>query len=238
MKGTVALVRDEDVVYASKGVISPIYLLDAAAEAAIIIWWASWHFPNTVKKPKTVQSAPFPRPAQRQTGEPRRFELKPQESHMRKNIVSRDTISDVDNEHDWLDLGKLAQVEISSEDPSHPIESALQPGGGSGWRAAEPGQQVVRLLFDQPQGSSVIHLLVTEKELARTQEFVLRWSRDHGRTYREIVRQQYNFNPPGTTSEQEDYTVDLSGVTALELSITPDIGGSGARASLARLRLA
>ena len=59
-----------------------------------------------------------------------------------------------------------------------------------------------------------------------------------GRTYREIVRQQYNFNPPGTTSELEDYTVDLSGVTGLELSITPDIGGSGARASLARLRLA
>ena len=157
---------------------------------------------------------------------------------MRKTILPQQSRGDLNNDQEWLDLGNLAQVEISSEDPLHPIESALQHGGGSGWRAAEPGQQVVRLLFDQPQSIERIHLLVNEKELARTQEFVLRWSRDHGRTYREIVRQQYNFNPPGTTSELEDYTVDLSGVTGLELSITPDIGGSGARASIARLRLA
>ena len=29
-----------DVVYVSKGVIAPVYLLDAVAEAALIIWWA------------------------------------------------------------------------------------------------------------------------------------------------------------------------------------------------------
>ncbi len=156
---------------------------------------------------------------------------------MRKTILPQEPRSEVDSDQDWLDLGNLAQVEISSEDPLHPIESALQHGGGPGWRAAEPGRQVVRLLFDQPQSIERIFLLVHERELARTQEFVLRWSRDHGRTYREIVRQQYNFNPPGTVSEQEDYTVELSGVTGLELSITPDIGGSGALASLARLRL-
>jgi hypothetical protein len=157
---------------------------------------------------------------------------------MRKSILPQNTKDDSYNDHEWLDLGNLAQVEITSEDPLHPIESALQHGEGPGWRAAEPGKQVVRLLFDQPMSIERIYLLVNEKELPRTQEFVLRWSQDHGRTYREIVRQQYNFNPPGTTSEQEDYTVELSGVTGLELSITPDIGGSGARASIARLRLA
>jgi hypothetical protein len=157
---------------------------------------------------------------------------------MRKNIVARGSRSDISTEQDWLDLEKLAQVEIGSEDPSHPIESALQPDGGSGWRAAEAGQQVIRLLFDQPLRIKRIHLLVNEQELARTQEFVLRWSQDHGQTYREIARQQYNFSPPDTTSEQEDYTVELSGVTTLELDIIPDISGSGARASLTRLRLA
>lgn len=157
---------------------------------------------------------------------------------MRKNIVPRETSDAVDSEHDWLDLGKLAQVEINSEDPAHPIESALQPDGGAGWRAADPGTQVVRLIFDQPLTIERVHLLFTEKDRTRTQEFVLRWSADHGRTYREIVRQQYNFNPPGTTSEHEDYTVDLSGVTILELDITPDISGSGARASLTRFCLA
>jgi hypothetical protein len=157
---------------------------------------------------------------------------------MRKSIIARETSSDVDAEKGWLDLAKLAHVEISSESPSHPIEAALQPGGGPGWRAAEPGQQIVRLLFDQPQRIRRISLQINEQELARTQEFALRWSQDSGRTYREIVRQQYNFNPPGTNSELEDYTVDLSGVTTLELSIIPDIGGSGARATLARFRVA
>jgi hypothetical protein len=157
---------------------------------------------------------------------------------MRKMIIPQQPSLEVNNEHEWLELAQLAQVEISSEDPLHPIESALLHNYGSGWRAAEPGQQVVRLIFDRPLSIERIHLLVQEEELARTQEFVLRWSHDHGRTYREIVRQQYNFSPPGTTREQEDYTVELAGVTALELSIDPDVGGSGARASIARLRLA
>ncbi|HBG04931.1 MAG: hypothetical protein A2075_14750 [Geobacteraceae bacterium GWC2_58_44] len=157
---------------------------------------------------------------------------------MRKNIVPRETHIGLDIEKDWLNLGNLAQVEISSEAPSHPIESALQPDGGAGWRAAEPGLQVIRLLFDQPLSIRRIFLVIEEQERPRTQELVLRWSRDQGRSYRELIRQQYNFNPPGTISEREEYTVNLTEVTALELEINPDISGSGARASLARLRLA
>ena len=157
---------------------------------------------------------------------------------MRKNIVPRETEMRHKPGMDWFDLGSMASVEISSEDPLQPIESALQPEGASGWRAAGPGPQVIRLLFDQPQRVSRIYLLINEEELPRTQEFVLRWSRDQGKTYREIVRQQFSFSPPGTTTEQEEYTVDLSGVTALELDIVPDIGGSAARASLGRLLLA
>jgi hypothetical protein len=77
-----------------------------------------------------------------------------------------------------------------------------------------------------------------EDEQSRTQQFVLRWSPDGGGSYREIVRQQYNFSPPGTTSESEDYKLDLDGVTALEVDIVPDISGGPARASLAQLLLA
>ena len=156
---------------------------------------------------------------------------------MRKKIINPQTRQDLDREHDWLDLGPLAQVEFSSEDPAHPIESALQPGEGGGWRAAEPGGQTLRLSFDRPQQIRLIRLLFEEGERPRTQEFVLRWSQDAGKSFRDIVRQQFNFNPPGTTSEKEDYTVELSGVTTLELQITPDISGPGARASLSRLRL-
>lgn len=155
---------------------------------------------------------------------------------MRKNIVSVDS-KGVENEGDWLDLGEVAQVEISSEDPGHPIEAALQQNGGAGWRASEPGPQRIRLLFDEPQRVQRIELQVNEESQTRTQELVLRWSDDQGKNYREIVRQQYNFNPSGSRTEREEYTVNLSGVTALELEIIPDISRSAAKASLARLRV-
>ena len=83
-----------------------------------------------------------------------------------------------------------------------------------------------------------ISLLFLEETRARTQEFVLRWSADGGKSFRKVVRQQYNFSPTGATCESEDYEVTLEGVTALELVITPDVSGSSARASLKRMRLA
>ena len=157
---------------------------------------------------------------------------------MLKRIIGQET-RDVPpaNQH-WLNLDALAQVEVTSEDAAHPIESGLLPGTESGWRAGQPGPQTVRLMFDQPQRIKRLHLQFHEDELERTQQFVLRWSSNGGQSYREIVRQQYNFSPPGTTDEREDYPVDLDGVTTLELSIVPDISGGPARASLAQLRLA
>jgi hypothetical protein len=71
----------------------------------------------------------------------------------------------------------------------------------------------------------------------RTQEFVLRWSPDGGRSFREIVRQQWNFSQPDAVREIEDYAVELSGVS-IELMILPDKSGGKARASLANLRIA
>jgi hypothetical protein len=94
------------------------------------------------------------------------------------------------------------------------------------------------VLFDKVQRLMRIQLLFHEDQQARTQEFLLRWSPDGGQSYREIVRQQYNFSPPSVTREFEDYTVDLAGVTALELRIVPDISGGDARASVAQLRIA
>ena len=157
---------------------------------------------------------------------------------MRKRIIGHGPREVSAAEPGWLDLERLAQVEITSEDADYPIESALIPGTGSGWRAAQPGEQTIRLLFDEPLRLKRIHLVFSEDEQERTQEFVLRWSPDGGQSYREIVRQQYNFSPPEAAREVEDYNLDLDGVTALELKIVPDISGGGARASLAQLRLA
>jgi hypothetical protein len=51
------------------------------------------------------------------------------------------------------------------------------------------------------------------------------------------VRQQWNFSSPDATREVEDYAVELSNVTLLELTIDPDKQSASARASLLRLRL-
>jgi hypothetical protein len=141
-------------------------------------------------------------------------------------------------DRDWLDLEDMAQVELTSEDPTHPVEGALLWRSGSGWRAAEPGVQSIRLLFHQPQRLRRIRLRFDEPDAGRTQEFALRWSPDGGRSFRDLVRQQYTFSPEGATSQVEDLNVDLASVTTLELTIIPDQGRGQAHASLAEWRLA
>ena len=128
-------------------------------------------------------------------------------------------------------------VEVTSEAKQYPVESALVAGEMRGWRASDSGTQTIRLIFDQPQRLTRIALVFEEIETTRTQEFVLRWSSDGGRSFREIVRQQWNFSPPNTSREVEEYQVDLSGVTVLELIIVPDISRGSAHASLKSLRL-
>jgi len=159
-------------------------------------------------------------------------------NRMRKSIVAVETRDDVSAGQEWFDLIRIARAELTSEDPSYPIESALNPFGESLWRASGPGRQTIRLLFDEPLRIRRVHVVFHEGERTRTQEFVLRWSPDDGRSYREIVRQQFNFAPPDSSREVEDYTVDLVGVKSLELSIVPDLSGGETRASLARLLLA
>ena len=51
------------------------------------------------------------------------------------------------------------------------------------------------------------------------------------------MRQQWNFSAPSSTREVEDFRVELSDVTVLELTIVPDISGGAARASLKSLHL-
>jgi hypothetical protein len=157
---------------------------------------------------------------------------------VRKTILAPETPAKPPASRTWLDLDRLTRVEISSEDADHPIEGALLPGLGSGWIAAGPGEQMIRLLFDEPTTLRHIALLFREEHQARTQEFVLRWSADRGAAWHDIVRQQFNFGPPATTTEREGYDVRLEGVTALELRIVPEVGGGPARASLGKMNLA
>ncbi len=157
---------------------------------------------------------------------------------MRKRIIGPAPQRHESPGDDWLHLDELAEIEITSESAAHPIEAALLPERPEGWRAAGPGKQTIRLLFAHPQPLQRIWLSFVEPYYDRTQEYVVRWSPDGGRSFREIVRQQWNFSRGGATSETEDHRVDLPGVTVLELSIVPDVSGGNAVASLAQLRLA
>jgi len=138
----------------------------------------------------------------------------------------------------WMDVDHIASVEVSSEDADYPIESALLLEGKIGWRAANPGEQTIRLIFDERQKLRRIILVFEDPENTRTQEFVLRWSPKIESSFREIVRQQWNFSPSGSVLETEDYAVELSEVKVLELMIIPDKRGGEVRASLTCLRLA
>lgn len=157
---------------------------------------------------------------------------------MRKTIINQHTENIPLFDLDFLDLEQLAQVEITSECQEHPIESVLIEESGTGWQAAQPGEQTICLIFDQPLNIKHIHLIFDEQEQSRTQEFVLLWLINNEDYYREILRQQFHFSPPTTTQEIEYYNVNLNQLKALKLRIIPNIDGSEAFAKLKQLRLA
>jgi len=157
---------------------------------------------------------------------------------MRKSIVSSPkTPGSPTSTGQWLDLAEIASVEISSEDAQHPIENALQGGTGGGWRAADPGPQVIRLTFDQPQSIRRIRLEFREERKERSQEFaVFASSANYQR--REVVRQQWGFSPGNSAVEVEDYSVDLPAVSVLELEIDPGRHDKQAIATLESIAVA
>ncbi len=154
---------------------------------------------------------------------------------MRKKIITAEQQATNSSEQTWLDLEAIAGVEITSEEADYPIEGALVEGRTSGWRADAPGKQMIRLVFKKPVQLRIISLSFVETGIERTQEYLLRYSSDAGKSSHEILQQQWNFSPEGTTSEAEEHHVDLQTVSILELIIIPDIGGGEAKASLEKL---
>ena len=158
---------------------------------------------------------------------------------LRKHIVKAPQASPVPQPGE-MDIAATATVQVTSEDPAHPIEHVFDTRrgpGGSRWVAAEPGEQTLILAFDTPQTIHQTIVEVEELEVSRTQEFRLSVSHDGGQIYRELRRQEYNFSPPGTTFEREDWVVMAEGVTHLQLWMKPDKGGKPCRATLTSLVL-
>ena len=139
---------------------------------------------------------------------------------MRKSIVSPSAVAQTPISDLWRDLERIARVEISSEDAAFPIEQALGKKDTTGWRAATTGPQLIRMHFDEPLNIKRLRLHFVDKTAERSQEFAV--YAGAASELKEVVRQQWSFSPHGSTEEIEDYTVNLSGISTLELRIDPD----------------
>jgi len=159
---------------------------------------------------------------------------------MKKRILDPDTEATPGPRGEGLDVSVLATMLVTSEAPDHPIESAFDGRGGPGgtrWVAASPGPQTVVLEFDSPQDLAGVDLEVEEWDVARRQAVALSASTDGGASWRELLRQEYVFSPPGTTFERERWSIAVLGLTHLRLRIVPDVAGTPCRASLTALVL-
>jgi hypothetical protein len=118
-----------------------------------------------------------------------------------------------------------AVVQVTSEAVGHPIslvfDETHEPGAFH-WRAAEPGDQTLTVSFYQPSTIDRVIMDIEECDETRTQEVQLASSNDGGITFRELVRQEFNFSPGGATWEHEDWTVRQKDVTHIRLMIKPD----------------
>lgn len=159
---------------------------------------------------------------------------------LRKQVVSKRSRESASFEGE-ISIADVATVQVTSEEADHPIDNAFDHNrgpGGSRWIADGPGEQTVILLFDSPQTIRTIGLEVEELAVSRTQELSVSVSSDGGRTYRELVRQEFNFSPPATSFERELWSASAGAVTHLRLEIKPDKGGRLGRATLTSLTLA
>jgi hypothetical protein len=138
------------------------------------------------------------------------------------------------------DIAAVATVMVTSETADNPIDNAFdgQRGpGASRWVAGEPGDQTLVVAFDMPETLRQVCLEVEEPDVSRVQELQLAISCDGGATYRDLLRQEYNFSSSGATFEREEWAVGAEGVTHVRLWIRPDKGGKPCRASLTSLVL-
>jgi hypothetical protein len=163
-----------------------------------------------------------------------------QQRDLRKRIL--DTAETPTGGHDpaAVDVVAIATVIVTSEQATNPVNHIFDQSGGPGgtrWVAARVGEQDLILDFDTPQTIKRIVLEVEETEVSRRQEVVVSVSRDGGQVYDELIRQEYNFSPPGTTFERETWSVSAQRVTHLRLHITPDKDGKPSRATVTSLVL-
>ena len=162
---------------------------------------------------------------------------------LRKHIISTPpdaTASETGLKPDGMHVPALATVLVTSESPDHPVDHLFDGHNGPGgtrWIASADGEQTLILAFDAPQTIHEVALETEEPAASRTHVLTLSLSHDGGKTYREVLRQEFNFSPPGTTFERERWSVPAARVTHLRVAIQPHKGGAPCRATLTSLTI-
>jgi hypothetical protein len=158
-------------------------------------------------------------------------------SRLRKRPLEDDAATRAADE---IDIAGCATIAYSSENPAYPVEHMLDGRSGPGaprWISARPDAiEHIVVEFDQPQAISRLVYEVEEAMRERTQEVRVEVSEDGGRTYRQILVQEYTFSPRGATYQREDQRFNLPQTSRLRLTIVPNKNGSGT-ATLTTLRL-
>jgi hypothetical protein len=161
-------------------------------------------------------------------------------SPLRKRLMDEPRGSAAPERGGEIDIAGSATIVYSSEDADHPVEFLIDQHRGQGgtcWASghSDETEQIV-LEFDNPQPISCLVYDVEESRRERTQEVRVAVSSDHGRTYRQVLVQEYTFSPQGATFQHEELRLDLAAITHLRLTIVPNKSGSGV-ATLTSLRL-
>jgi F5/8 type C domain len=160
-------------------------------------------------------------------------------SRFRKRALEADAAT-IARAAEEIDIAGCAMIAYSSEDPAHPVENLFDGHSGPGatrWMSARPDTvEHIVVEFDQPQTISRLVYEVEEATTERTQELRVEVSEEGGRTYRQILVQEYTFSPRGATFQREEQRFNLRQVTHFRFTIVPNKNGSGT-ATLTTLRL-
>ena len=160
-------------------------------------------------------------------------------SRLRKRPLEADAATSARDAGE-INIAGCSTIAYSSEDAAHPVERMLDGRsrpGATRWMSARPDTTEHMVIeFDRPQTISRLVYEVKETMRERTQEVRVEVSEDGGRSYRQILVQEYNFSPGGATYQHEEQRFNLRQVTHLRLTIVPNKSGSGT-ATLATLRL-
>jgi hypothetical protein len=151
-------------------------------------------------------------------------------SRLRKRALEADAATSVGTA-DEIDIAGCATIAYSSEKPAHPVDHLLDGRSGPGgtrWISARPDviEQII-MEFDQPQAISRLVYEVEEAVRERTQEVRVEVSEDGGRTYRQILVQEYTFSPGGAMYQREEQRLNLLSASHLRLTIVPNKNSSG-----------